>query len=193
MARLHFDPEQLDAQDKTIYDAMVAQRRNQGAPFGGPYAALMNHPALCQKIEALGYYLKFQGHLPRAVYQFIVLAVARETKTDFEWYDHIDHALAAGVPQAVIEALKTHGVREIDFPAPYHSAAQVLQASLTWQNIPDRVQADAVAEYGLPGFIEIVVLSGFYQMFSAINKGFDVSPSDHAQVPLQSSAQEIEE
>jgi 4-carboxymuconolactone decarboxylase len=184
MARLHFDPEQLDPKDKSIYDEMVAQRRSQGAPFGGPYAALMNHPALCQKIEALGYYLKFQGHLPRAVYQFIVLAVARETKTDFEWNDHIDHALAAGVPQAVLEELKTHGVREIEFPVPFHVAAQVLQSSLIWQNIPDQVQADATAEYGLPGFIEIVVLSGFYQMFSAINQGFDVSRSGNTRAPL---------
>ena len=176
MAKLHFDPEQLDAEDKSIYDAMVARRKSQGAPFGGPYAALMNLPVLCQKIESLGYYLKFQGHLPRAIYQFVVLAVARETKSDFEWNDHIDHARAAEIPPAVIKALETHGVRGVDFPEPYHSAARVLQASLTWQNIPDQVQAEAIDEYGLPGFIEIVVLSGFYQMFSAINQGFDVSP-----------------
>ncbi len=52
MARLHFDPGQLDPKDKSIYEEMVAQRKSQGAPFGGPYAALMNYPALCQKIEA---------------------------------------------------------------------------------------------------------------------------------------------
>jgi 4-carboxymuconolactone decarboxylase len=176
MARLSFDPAQLDTEGKTIYEALLAKRKSQGAPFAGPYEALMNHPDLCQKIEALGYYLKFQGHLPRIIYQFVVLAVARETKTAFEWIDHLDHARSAGVPQSVIDLLQTNGVSGANFPAPYHLAAQVLQASLYWQNIPDKVQAAAITEYGPRGFIEIVVLSGFYQMFSAINQGFDIHP-----------------
>jgi 4-carboxymuconolactone decarboxylase len=84
LAELAFDPTALSVGDKAIYDAMVARRKSQGAPFGGPYAALMNHPQLCQKVEDLGYYLKFEGHLARDVYQFVVLSVARETKASFE-------------------------------------------------------------------------------------------------------------
>jgi 4-carboxymuconolactone decarboxylase len=174
MARLPFTPESLSPRDKAIYEAMVAKRRSQGAPFDGPYAALMNHPDLCQKIEGLGYYLKFEGHLSREVYQFVVLSVARETKATFEWVDHQEHALAAGVPTAVIEALKSDGVRGSSFPEPYKLAAQVLSATLAWKNIPEDVQAAAIKNYGLHGFIEIVVLSGFYQMFAAINQGFDL-------------------
>jgi 4-carboxymuconolactone decarboxylase len=73
---------------RQIYDAIIARRKSQGGgSFGGPYAALMNHPKLCQKIEELGYYLKFEGHLAREVYQFVVLSVARETRTAFVWVD----------------------------------------------------------------------------------------------------------
>lgn len=183
MATLHFDPEKLDAQDRSVYEAMVSQRKSQGATFGGPYDALMYHPALCRKIEALGYYLKFQGQLPRTIYQFVVLAVARETKADFEWSDHVDHALAAGVPPDLIEALKARGIRGVAFPEPFQAAAQVLQATLTWQNIPAGVQADAISRYGMQGFIEVVVLSGFYQMFSAINQGFGIYSPGGASVP----------
>lgn len=175
MVKLRFNPDNLDPKDKLIYEAMVAKRKSQGAPFGGPYAALMNHPELCEKIEALGYYLKFQGHLSREVYQFVVLSVAKETKADFEWADHVEHAIAAGVPKQVIELIKEHGVQG-DFPEPYRLAAQTLCATLVWKNIPEQVQADAIKKYGIFGFVEIVVLSGFYQMFSAINQGFDISP-----------------
>jgi 4-carboxymuconolactone decarboxylase len=179
VAELPFDPVSLSPSDKKLYDAMVAQRKSQGAPFGGPYAALMNHPQLCQKIEELGYYLKFRGHLARDVYQFVVLSVARETRAAFEWVDHIQHALAAGVPESVIDTLRTHGVTGTDFPEPYRLAALVLRSTLAWQNIPDELQADSIKNYGLYGFVEIVVLSGFYQMFSAINQGFAVSlPKD---------------
>lgn len=175
MAQLPFDPDRLNPEDKAIYEAMVAKRKSRGAPFSGPYLALMNHPQLCRKIQDLGYYLKFEGHLSRDVYQFVVLSVARETKTGFEWVDHIQHALAAGVPQTVSDALRVHGVAGTDFPHPYRLAALALRSTLAWQNIPETVQQEAIASYGMYGFVEIVVLSGFYQMFSAINQGFAVA------------------
>lgn len=175
MAHLPFDPNQLDTQNKMIYDKMVAERKSHNAPFDGPYAALMNHPVLCQKIEALGSYLKFQGHLPRNIYQFAVLAVAQYTKSTFEWADHLKHAIAAGVSEAIINLLKAQGVSSQGYPEPYHLAAQVLDAALSWKNIPDKIQIDAIKAFGMEGYLELVVLSGFYQMFSAINQGFDIS------------------
>ena len=36
--------------------------------------------------------------------------------------------------------------------------------------------ARAAALWGKPGLVEIVVLSGFYQMFAAVNQGFDIRP-----------------
>lgn len=174
MVKLPFNPLTLNTNDKAIYEAMVLERKRQGAPFGGPYAALMNHPALCQKIEALGFYLKFEGHLPRDVYQFVVLAVAKETHTDFEWDDHVKHALSAGLPSDIIDKLKVDGLSS-SFSDPYRLAAGILSATLVWKSIPAKIQADAIKEYGIYGLIEVVVLSGFYQMFSAINQGFDVS------------------
>jgi 4-carboxymuconolactone decarboxylase len=59
----------------------------------------MNHTKLCAKIEDLGFYLKFQGHLPRNIYQFVILSVARSMGATFEWIDHAKHAEAAGVPE----------------------------------------------------------------------------------------------
>ena len=175
MAKLPFDPNKLSSKDKLIYDMMVAKRQTHHEPFNGPYLALMNHPELCQKIEALGAYLKFQGHLSREVYQFVVLAVAKYTEAEFEWTDHLQHAIEAGVPKTVINTLKTKGIAKQTFPEPYQIAAQVLTATLRWKNIPDQVQANAIKAYGMMGFVELVVLSGFYQMFSGINQGFDVS------------------
>ncbi len=177
MAELPFDPNTLNPEQKAIYDAMVARRKTQGAPFDGPYAVLMNHPELCQRIEELGYYLKFQGHLRRDVYQFVVLSVARETGAQFEWDDHVQHAAAAGVPAEVIEQLQSDGLSAGEFADPYGLAASVLRSTLRWQDISAEIQGAAIQRYGLLAFIEIVVLSGFYQMFAAINQGFAVARS----------------
>jgi hypothetical protein len=47
------------------------------------------------------------------------------------------------------------------------------------------VQVQAVAEWGKDGLVEIVVVSGFYQMFAAINQGFDIQPPGQPAAPLK--------
>lgn len=175
MAQLPFDPAKLSPSDLALYERMAERRKAQGAGFGGPYAALMNHPELCEKIEDLGFYLKFRGHLPRDVYQFVVLAVARSAGAAFEWIDHEAQARAAGVPSSVIDALREKGIAAGAFPPPYHVVAKALGSTLVWRDIPQAVQDECVAAFGVKGFVELVVLSGFYQMFAAINEGFAIS------------------
>lgn len=185
MAVLPFDASKLSSRDRAIYERMVARRKTQGAGFGGPYAALMNHPQLCERIENLGYYLKFEGHLPREIYQFVVLCVARRCGAVFEWIDHIRHAEAAGVPQDVISAIQRGDNLQSITAEPYALAAQLLGATLAWKSIPQAVQDGIIDRFGVEGLVELVVLSGFYQMFSAINQGFDVAPPEGARKPFE--------
>ena len=105
MTVLEMDPAKFPAPAKALYDRIAARRRAKGEGFGGPYLALLNHPALAERVEALGFYLKFEGVLPRVHYQFIVLSVARATGAAFEWQDHVQHALAAGLPQDIIDGI----------------------------------------------------------------------------------------
>src|SRR5215470_8632703 len=149
------DSATLPADARALYEKMAARRKAKGEGFGGPYLALLNHPELARRIEELGFFLKFEGALPRTIYQFIVLTVARATGAGFEWHDHIAHARAAGLPEEVIDCIGTD--RAAALPQPY-------------------ALAQAVAQWGKHGLVEIVVLSGFYQMFAAINQGFDIRP-----------------
>lgn len=174
MTVLEMNVAQLPADAQALYATMVERRRARGEGFGGPYLALLNHPELARRIEELGFFLKFEGALPRTVYQFVVLTVSRATGADFEWHDHIAHARAAGLPEEVIDAVGSR--RTAALPQPYALAQAILQRTLAWQVVPDGLQAQAVAAWGKPGLVEIVVLSGFYQMFAAINQGFDIRP-----------------
>src|SRR5216684_3007468 len=92
MSELDMDPATLPADARALYEKMAARRKAQGEGFGGPYLALLNHPELARRIEELGFFLKFEGALPRTIYQFIVLTVARATGAGFEWHDHIAQA-----------------------------------------------------------------------------------------------------
>ena len=174
MTVLTMDPLKLSPAGAALFAAIAAKRKARGEGFGGPYVALLNHPELARRIEELGFFLKFEGVLPRPAYQFIVLSVAQATGAAFEWHDHVEHALAAGLPRDVIDAVGSR--RTESLPQPYALLHAILAKTMAWQPVPDDLQARAVTQWGAEGLVEIVVLSGFYQMFAAINQGFDIRP-----------------
>jgi 4-carboxymuconolactone decarboxylase len=174
MTVLEMDPSKLPAAGRALFAAVAAKRKARGEGFGGPYIALLNHPELARRVEELGFFLKFEGVLPREAYQFIVLTVAHATGAAFEWHDHVEHALAAGIPQDIVDAIGTG--RAGALPQPYALLRAILTKTMAWQPVPDDLQAHAVARWGVEGLVEIVVVSGFYQMFAAINQGFDIRP-----------------
>jgi 4-carboxymuconolactone decarboxylase len=174
MTVLQMDSSKLPAAGRALFAAVSAKRKARGEGFGGPYIALLNHPELARRVEELGFFLKFEGVLPRTAYQFIVLTVAHATGAAFEWHDHVEHALAAGLPKDVVDAIGSG--RTETLPQPYTLLSAILAKTMAWQPVPDDLQARAAAQWGVEGLVEIVVVSGFYQMFAAINQGFDIKP-----------------
>jgi 4-carboxymuconolactone decarboxylase len=174
MTVIPMDPTKLPAAGQSLFATLSAKRKARGTGFGGPYVALLNHPELARRIEELGFFLKFEGVLPRDAYQFIVLSMAQATGAAFEWHDHVQHALAAGLSQELVDSIAAG--RTENLPHPYALLRAILARTMPWQAVPDDLQAQAVAEWGAEGLVEIVVLSGFYQMFAAINQGFSIKP-----------------
>src|SRR5215831_7908130 len=117
MTELDMNPATLPADARALYEKMAARRKAKGEGFGGPYLALLNHPELARRVEELGFFLKFEGTLPRTVYQFIVLTVARSTGAAFAWHAHIARARAAGLPEDVIDCIGSE--RTAALPATY--------------------------------------------------------------------------
>ncbi len=176
MSVLDMNPSTLSPDAQALYEKMAARRKSHGEGFGGPYLVLLNHPELARRIEELGFFLKFEGTLPRTIYQFIVLTVARATGAGFEWHDHIEQARATGLPPDVIDCIAS--TRTESLPQPYALVHAILTKAMAWQLVPDDLQTQAAAEWGKHGLVEIVVLSGFYQMFAAINQGFGIGMPD---------------
>jgi 4-carboxymuconolactone decarboxylase len=172
MAGLPDTTAHLTGKAKEIYDGIVAKRAAQGAQVRGLYIPLMNHPELAQHIERLGYYLKFEGKLPRDAYQFAVLSMARRCGVAFEWVDHVEHAREAGLSDALIEAIRSSD--RAAMPHPYSLIFDTMEGVLQFKSIPEDLQKEMLDLYGVPGLLEIVTLCGFYQMVGEITEAFDV-------------------
>ena len=63
-----------------------------------------------------GYFYKYESALPREVYQFIVLTIAKRSGVAFVWEDHVAAARSAGLDESVINSIAAGAG---SFPAPY--------------------------------------------------------------------------
>jgi 4-carboxymuconolactone decarboxylase len=167
---------------KKIYDDIQARRSAKGTDVRGLYIPLMNHPELAQLIEKLGYYLKFEGKLPRDVYQFTVLSIARKIGVAFEWVDHQKSARAAGLSDTLIDAILR--VDRDAIPHPYSEILDTIDVVLEFRSIPEKIQSGMIKLYGVQGLLELVTLCGFYQMVGEITQAFDVPLPEGVSAPF---------
>ena len=174
MTRLPDPIPTLRGDDRRVYERMLARRERHGVGLYGPYLPLLHHPQLADRVEQLGGFLKFDGVLPRDRYQFVVLCFAREVGAEFEWRDHVSHALAAGVPQAVVDAL----VAGAAVPAPFTDLADAVRSTLAYRDLAADVQQRIVADVGTKGLVEVVTLCGLYALIAMVNAAFDVPTSE---------------
>jgi 4-carboxymuconolactone decarboxylase len=161
----------LTGDDRAIYEDILAKRKAKGVDHLGPYLPLLNHPRLARLIEQLGYYYKYESALPREIYQFVVLILAKRSGVSFVWDDHVASAHAAGLPNNVIDAIKV-GTKA--FPEPFDVVSQITDCAFAYRSIPQALQDKVVGRLGLDGLIEIVTLCGYYSMMAMVNGCFDV-------------------
>ena len=171
MARLPDPTTTLTGKDRGIYDDILARRKAKGVDHLGPYIPLLNHPELARRIEQLGYYYKNESSLPRDIYQFVVLILAKRSGVAFVWDDHVPAARAAGLPGDVIDGIK-RGTGT--FATPFDIVSEITDCAFAFRSIPPALQDGGVDRFGMHGLIEIVTLCGFYTMMGMVNACFDV-------------------
>lgn len=175
MASLPDPTATLQGPARAIYEDILARRRAKGVDHLGPYIPLLNHPELAKLIEQLGWFYKYESALPRDAYQLVVLILAARSGVAFVWDDHVAAARAAGLPDDVIESVKAaSGTPRHPLPAPFETVVQLADSAFEFRSIPEPLQADAIARFGVTGLLEIVTLCGFYTMMGMVNACFDV-------------------
>jgi 4-carboxymuconolactone decarboxylase len=168
MARLPDPLDTLTPDARRIYDKISAKR---GA-VRGPFAALMHHPALAERVGDLGEYLRFGGTLPGDVRELAILITARYVSQPYEWIAHARIARKEGLADEVIERVRTRGDLAA-LPPRYANPARVVQHVLAYESIPPGLQDEMERELGLTGLMELVVLAGQYRMIAGVLFAFD--------------------
>lgn len=185
-------PDQLDADQRRLYDAVLASPRGRGAArrmvlrddgtLAGPFDAWLRTPAVGEHLERVGMALRTETVLPAAAREIAVLVVARAWSADFEWWVHGMVARAEGVPETAIDAIG-HGRRPVlDDPA-CQAAHDVAHELVARRRLAPGTLERAREALGERALVEVVTQVGFYQLVSGILESFQ-PPGPSAALPV---------
>jgi len=129
----------------------------------GPFVPLLQVPGLMQHIGDTGAALRFQGTLADPVRELVICVVAREVGNQFEWQTHAPLAARAGVAQEAIDAIG-EGRRPRGLPSDLACATGFASELMLRHGVSDATYAEAVAQFGEAGAVELTALVGYFTM-----------------------------
>ena len=139
-----------------------------GGPRGavrGPFHALLYSPPLADAAQKLGQYVRYDCTIPQKLRELAILITAHHWKAQYEWFAHEGHARDAGLPDAVIEAIR-HGERpdfSDDAEEEIYDFCTELYAA---KRVSDATFARVEARHGKVGAVELGGLLGHYNLIA---------------------------
>jgi 4-carboxymuconolactone decarboxylase len=168
------DPAELSPAQKRVHDMIVAGPRGS---VPGPLAVWLRRPELAERAQALGKYCRYDSSLPPRLSELAILVTARYWTADYEWWAHEKHARAAGLADAVIEAVRAGRAPalERDDEAAVYEVATTLYRE---RCLPDAVYRRGLDALGEGGMVDLVGIMGYYALIAMTINAFDVRPPD---------------
>ncbi len=97
--------DQLNDQQRPLGEKIV---KISAVGLGGPYNPLLRSPVLAQRVYDLLDYLRWNSSLSRKLTEFAILIVARQWRSQVEWYAHYPLAIKEGLPKQVADDIKAN-------------------------------------------------------------------------------------
>jgi 4-carboxymuconolactone decarboxylase len=157
-------PAELDEAQQAAAAAIVAGPR---AALVGPFVPLLRAPALMNRVQELGAYLRFESSLRDDLRELVILQVARHWEQQFEWGHHQPIALAAGLPVPVVESLAS-GSEPIDAAPEVLAVWRLVDELLSTHQVSDSSYAAAKELLDERGVVEVVTTAGYYTTLAMV-------------------------
>jgi 4-carboxymuconolactone decarboxylase len=166
--------EELSERQKELA-ARISGKRGQ---VRGPFLVWLQSPELCDRVEALGAFVRFDCSLSEKLREFSILITARFWDAQHSWNAHVDKAVAAGMSLDTLRAIAEH--RTPQFKADderifYKFCMEVLEQHF----VSDESFAEARKQFGNQGVVDIIGCLGNFSMLAMCLNTFqvDLDPS----------------
>jgi len=150
-------------EDMTVIQRAAADALIAGPRKGvfGPFVPLLRSPKLLERVAQVGEYLRFDSVLPPRIREFATCVAARHVSNQFEWRMHAPLALAAGVHEEAIEALRV-GARPKELSPAEEAVFDFAQELLRSNGSSEPTYLAALSHFGEQGLVELATLLGYF-------------------------------
>ena len=173
-------PEQMTPAQRSVADKITSGPRKS---MGGPFNAWLRSPELADRLQAVGEHVRFHSSLPARLNEFAILITARAWDADYEWYAHYPLALKAGLKPAVAAGI-ARGRRPAGMAADEAAVYDFMAELRRTHRVSDATYARAHQALGDQGVIDLVALSGYYDLVSMTLNTAQVRPPEAGALPL---------
>lgn len=152
--------EGLNPAQAAVFDAVVSGPRGK---IQGPLMAALHNPDLADKWQKLGAALRYETSLPPRLSELVILVTAKAWACQLEWHLHEAYALAAGLTQDEIDAVKRsdrEALAEGETRETYDFCDELQRV----KRISEDVYQRALRRFGVRGVVEMTALAGYYTM-----------------------------
>jgi 4-carboxymuconolactone decarboxylase len=166
MARLPIATrESVPEAQKALFDELV--QRTGSVPRFGPGSVMIHVPEASRWATGLNDYLRNQSSLSKKVQELAMLVTARELDCQHIWNAHAASARQAGVPAALVNALRDH--QTLPELAPDEAAVVHYGQEFFQTHHVSRGAFQAVLElFGRQGTVELSLIMGNYSMLALL-------------------------
>lgn len=173
-------PEQMTPAQRAVADKITSGPRKS---MGGPFNAWLRSPELADRLQAVGEHVRFHSSLPPRLNEFAILITARAWDADYEWFAHYPLALKAGLKPAVAAGL-ARGRRPSGMAADEAAVYDFMTELRRTHRVSDAKYAAVQKLFGDQGVIDLVALSGYYDLVSMTLNTAQVQPPEPGPLPL---------
>ena len=110
---------------------------------------------------------RFTTQVPRRLWELAILVTARHWTAQFEWYAHRRAAANNGLNESIIQAIAT-GKRPAGMDADEETVYNFCSELLTTKQVSDKTFEATKAKFGERGVVDLIGVSGYYQVVSML-------------------------
>jgi len=159
----------LSARQREISDRITARRGGTR----GPFLVWLRSPELCEKVEALGAYCRFESGLDPRLRELSLLIAARHFDAQYSWNAHVGKAADLGVSRQALTELAENSEPRFtrrDEQVTYQFSTEILRDHF----VSDETFAAGLDELGEQGLVDLIGSLGNFSMLAMLLNAFQV-------------------
>ncbi len=173
--------ETMSPEQQRVHDFVKSRSRDDRV--GAPYQLALHCPDFLEKWQQVGERLRYGTSLPKRLSELAILITSRHWNCQYEWHAHEIHARNSGLPEEVIEAVRS-GHRPV-FTDPDEAVIYDYCRELhECRTVTSKVYQRVLSRFGTMGTVELTALVGHYAMIAMMLNAHDYQPPAGMASPL---------